>query len=449
MNIGTESVRIRATVGATLVAAVVVTIAAVVLVITLRESQFSAIDNTLELRATDIESLLDGGGTPLTVAVESDEDGFVQIVDGDGNVVAASANLGGQSLVTPTVGSMTATERIDALDETSFRVHRRVTDGDRRFTIVVGTTLEDLERNQRVLSGSLIVGIPLVLFVLAGLIWTVVGRALRPVEAIRARVTEIDGGQLDQRVPVPAAQDEIGRLATTMNHMLDRLQDAQHRQTRFVSDASHELRTPIAVIRHELEIALRTEGTDHWPEVGADLLEEDLRMERLVDDLLFIARHERPDTDADRSLVELVDVDDLVLDEVGRGHTAKPIDVSGVSAGQVRGNADNLARVIRNLLDNAARYATSGVAVHVASHDGVVTVDIDDDGPGVPDRDREMIFERFARSDDARGRMTGGTGLGLAIASDIVEQHGGTITVAHSPWLGGARFTVTLADART
>jgi signal transduction histidine kinase len=230
-----------------------------------------------------------------------------------------------------------------------------------------------------------------------------------------------------------------------MNEMLDRLEDARDRQANFVSDASHELRTPLAVIRTELEVALRSEGTDHWREVATDVLDEDLRMQRLVDDLLFIAKHEGL---ADRHERFLVDVDDLVLAELRRGSFARPVDASDVSAGQVRGNPDHLARVIRNLLENADRHAHSRVAVHVTSADGLVTLDVDDDGPGVPEADRELVFERFGRSDTARSRATGGAGLGLAIVNEIVTELDGQVTVSRSPWLGGARFTVSLPDAR-
>jgi signal transduction histidine kinase len=233
-----------------------------------------------------------------------------------------------------------------------------------------------------------------------------------------------------------------------MNEMLERLEAAQTRQARFVSDASHELRTPIAVIRHELEIALQTTGTEHWAAVGADVLDEDLRMERLVDDLLFIARHERERTDHAATGV-LVDVDDVVLTETRRGAITKTVDITGVSAGQIRGKPDEIARVIRNLLDNALRHARTTVALHVASGGGSVVVDVDDDGPGVPEADRDRVFERFARLDDSRTRTSGGSGLGLAIVGEIVADHHGTVTVTRSPSLGGARFTVTLPDART
>jgi signal transduction histidine kinase len=442
-----QSVRVRATVGASLVALVALAVAAVLLVSTLRQSQLDTVDRGLELRAVDIESLLDGGATPASVAVESEESSFVQILQPNGTVIASSSNLDGESAVAATGDAVRSTRSIPTLGDDEFRMYTRSTDGSQRVHIVVGTSLEQLEETQTALITSLAIGVPVLLALLATLTWIVVGRALRPVDGIRRRVDEIGAGQLGQRVPVPATHDEVGRLAITMNQMLDRLEDAHQRQARFVSDASHELRTPIAVIRHELEVALATDDDDHWRDTARDVLDEDLRMQRLVEDLLFIARHEHAPTNAVGS-TELIDLDDLVVAEARRQRKIS-VDLSGVSAGQVRGNPDQLARVISNLLDNAVRHASSQVAAHVTTDNGRVTVEIDDDGPGIPEAQREAVFERFTRTDESRTRDDGGTGLGLAIARDIVTAHHGTISAQHSPWLGGARFTITLPDARS
>lgn len=442
-----QSVRVRATAGASLVALVALTIAAVLLVGTLRRSQLDTVDRGLELRAVDIESLLDGGVTPASVTVESEESGFVQLLDPAGTVIASSSNIDGEGALTATGGNQRSTQPIPALGNDVFRIRSHTTDGNQRVTIVVGTSLEQLKDTQNTLTASLAIGVPVLLVLLAVLTWVVVGRALRPVDGIRRRVDEIGVGQLDQRVPVPATHDEVGRLAATMNQMLDRIEDAHQRQVRFVSDASHELRTPIAVIRHELEVALATDDAEQWRDTARDVLDEDLRMQRLVEDLLFIARHEHASTAA-LAPKELVDLDDLVATEARRQQRIS-IDLSGVSAGQVRGNPDQLARVISNLLDNAARHASSQVAAHVTTDHGYVTIEIDDDGPGIPETQLEAVFERFARTDESRSRNDGGSGLGLAIARDIITAHHGIITAHPSPLLGGARFTITLPDARS
>jgi signal transduction histidine kinase len=232
-----------------------------------------------------------------------------------------------------------------------------------------------------------------------------------------------------------------------MNSMLDRLEDANDRQARFVSDASHELRTPIAVIRHELEIALRGDGAD-WNVVAADVLEEDLRMQRLVDDLLVLARRDASVTPHDLTTLPLVDLDDVVLTEAHRVRSSKVVRTGGVSAGQVRGDADQLSRVVRNLVDNALHHAVSTVEIHLNGVDGTVQLIVDDDGEGVDEADRNTIFERFGRVDESRTRGNGGSGLGLAIVTELVAGHSGTIDVGKSPQLGGARFTITLPDSR-
>jgi signal transduction histidine kinase len=444
-----RSVRVRSTLSAALVVLVALVIAGISLVGVLRDTQIRTIDNALRLRAIDIESLLDGGAAPSTVTIESDEDSFVQIVDDQGRVIAASSNVAGQARLAPDGAPSFGSRVVAILGGEHYRVHSSRTDGAVNVTIVVGTTLEDVNKLVSVVGAALAVGVPLLLVMIASMVWIVVGRALRPVEAIRAEVADIGGRELDRRVPMPASQDEIGRLAATMNEMLDRLEESHHKQTEFVSNASHELRTPIAVIRHELEVALRTDDAEELRAAARDVLEEDLRMQRLVDDLLFMARHERPSALTAPTVQSAIDLDDLVLAEMRRQPVNKTIDISGVSAGQVRGNEDHLRRVVRNLLDNALRHAASGVAVHVSSGDGHVRLDVDDDGPGVRDDLRETIFERFARGDDARSRDEGGAGLGLAIVSEIVREHGGTVSVVRSPWLGGARFTVTLPDARS
>lgn len=446
MNSRLQSVRVRTTVGAAVIIAITLALAGWLLVTTLRTSQINSLDRNLELRALDIKSLLDSGASPETVAVESDEDGFVQILDETGRVVASSENINGEGPIAVGPPESTRTQNVPNIDDGEFRVHNHVTDGDPQRTIVVGINLEQVEETSEFVRRALLVGLPLLLLTMAAMIWIVVGRALHPVEAIRREVAGIGGRDLDRRVPVPASRDEIGRLAETMNSMLDRLEDANDRQARFVSDASHELRTPIAVIRHELEIALRGDGND-WNDVATDVLEEDLRMQRLVEDLLLLARRDANDAPHDLATKPLVDLDDVVLTEAHRVRSTKVVRTGSVSAGQVRGDAQQLARVVRNLVDNALRHAASTVEIHLDGANGHVQLIVDDDGDGIGEADRARIFERFGRADESRTRSEGGSGLGLAIVTELVAEHSGSIDVAKSPQLGGARFTVTFPDA--
>jgi signal transduction histidine kinase len=267
----------------------------------------------------------------------------------------------------------------------------------------------------------------------------VVGRALHPVESIRARVAEIGGsGRIDRRVPEPAGHDEVWRLARTMNEMLQRLQAAAERQRRFVADASHELRSPLASLRTQLEVSRDYAAR----RVGAvdDQLAEVERMECLVGDLLLLAK-----ADERRLVVRSrpVDLREVVLDEVERAGSRVRVrlDTAGVAAATVHGDREELARVVRNLLDNAVRYARDRVELSLAERNRHVELSVADDGPGVPAAARERVFERFARLDEGRARDAGGTGLGLAIVREVVVAHGGSVTVDSAP---GARFVINL-----
>jgi signal transduction histidine kinase len=289
-------------------------------------------------------------------------------------------------------------------------------------------------------------GVPLLVALVGAIAWFVVGRALRPVEAMRAEVAEITAQDLGRRVPVPRARDEIGRLATTMNDMLDRLQHSAERERRFVADASHELQSPLASSLADLEVALAHPESTQWEATARAVVADNERMTRLVGDLLFLAQSDNNGASQPRRT--LVDLDDVVREEVSRLRPPEGlvVDVSGVSPAEVRGDADQLARVVRNLLENAGRYARTAITVTVSTNGtGRTELTVADDGPGVPADQRDRIFERFTRLDDSRSRATGGTGLGLAIAREIVESHRGTIDLDESA--SGARFVVHLPAA--
>ena len=443
-----SSVRARATAGATLLFAAALAVAAVGLVIVLERTMVDNVDTALRLRAADIGALLEDGTQLDEVAIVDEEDSFVQVI-ANGAVVASSENIEGQGSITDAPPGTIATAESHPVGDSAFRVLvAPASTPSGSMTVIVGNTLEDVEGTIQVTLTTLAVGMPLLVLLAAAMTWVVVGRALRPVESIRAEVAEIGATDLDRRVPEPRTDDEIGRLADTMNEMLDRIESGTLRQRRFVSDASHELRTPIATIRHELEVALQHRQSADWPMVASDVLEEDLRMQRLVDDLLWLARH---DQDGGHHPAALVDLDEIALHVARRQATPEGvvIDASGIGAGQVRGDADDLTRVVQNLLDNAVRHAASSVAVVVGGDGaGRVHLHVDDDGSGVPVDMRPAVFERFTRSDEARDRDQGGAGLGLAIAAEIAAEHGGVLSVTDSR-LGGARFTLELADTRT
>ena len=277
---------------------------------------------------------------------------------------------------------------------------------------------------------------------LVGLVsWRIVGRALRPVDDLSREVADIGARDLARRVPESAGADEIAHLARTMNAMLDRLQSSTERQRRFVADASHELQSPLASSRADLDVALAHPGATDWAATATALVADNERMTRLVQDLLFLARADDGSAQVARGPVDL---DDVVLAEVARlrSRTSLTLDASRVSPVEVRASSDQLARVVNNLLENAVRYGRERITVELAAGGDDARLVIADDGPGVPPEDRERIFERFARLDSSRSRDTGGAGLGLAIAREIVEAHGGTLTLEPSEI--GACFVVRL-----
>jgi signal transduction histidine kinase len=310
-----------------------------------------------------------------------------------------------------------------------------------RYTVIVAASVEAQRDTVSTVTTYLLIGFPVLLLLVGAATWVLVGRALRPVEQIRSRVHGIGVEQLADRVPVPAADDEIARLAVTMNEMLDRLQAGQEMQRRFVADASHELRSPIASLMAALDVIVADSTGQSGQELHRVMQAETERMRRLVEDLLLLAK-------ADDSGLQLqradVDLDDLVDNELRRLHAAGGPEVEGVVPPvRVSGDADKLSQVLRNLADNAVHAAHSKVRLTLARHDGTATVQVEDDGDGVPESERDRVFERFVRLDASRDRGSGGSGLGLSIVREVVRGHGGTVEVTESP-LGGARFVVSL-----
>lgn len=307
--------------------------------------------------------------------------------------------------------------------------------------LLAASPVDDVRRSAETLRRVLWVATPLLLALIAAVAWFITGRALSPVLAMTRQVGRITTATLHERLPEPGTRDEIAALAQTLNGMLARLGEAVRRQREFVSDASHELRSPIASLRAQLEVALAHPQRADWPAVAESALAEGLRLEALVADLLLLAR-----LDEGAALPQgEVDLDDVVRAEVRRPRRLA-VDASRVGAGRVRGDAGHLTRVARNLLDNAARHARGRVEVSLVGEGNQVVLAVDDDGPGVPEAERERVFERFTRLEEARSRDAGGVGLGLALVRRIVERHGGTARVVESP-LGGARAEVRLPAA--
>jgi signal transduction histidine kinase len=392
---------------------------------------------TATVRAAEVTRVVESGGDAAAAAAD-DDDLMLQVLGPGGDVLAASPNAAGlPSLVRLSPGE----SRVIDVPFDDGRFLAVATSAGAGRTVVLGQSLDRVEETTRTLVTLLVIGLPVLLVVVAATTWRLVARALAPVDAIRVQVDTISASALDRRVPEPSTQDEVGRLAATMNRMLDRLEQGQAREHRFVADASHELRSPIAAIRQHAEVALA------HPELGNGLAgvayTESLRLQALIDDLLLLAQADERQSDLRR---RPVDVDDLVLAEARRLRDTGGIDVDthSISAAQVDGDPAWLRRMLRNLVDNAARHARHGIGLSLYERDGWAVLHIDDDGPGVPAADRSRVFERFVRLDDARVGVAGvAGGLGLAIVAEIVAAHRGDVEIGDAP-SGGARVTVRL-----
>ncbi|HEX6843836.1 MAG TPA: ATP-binding protein [Actinomycetota bacterium] len=429
-------IRSRVTLAATAVVAVVIVTVGAGITMFVSASLTDLVRDAVEDRLAAMVATAPRGGV-IEVTDPSEE--FVQILDG-GVLVATSAGAEGSVVANPAPGDAVVVGEIPGGDGRFLALSAALPDGRR---VVVGRSLSDADEATTAVVRALVLSLPVVLAAVAAITWRIVGRTLHPVEAIRAEAERISSDALDRRVPVPPGDDEIARLAGTLNEMLDRLHRWRDRQRRFVADASHELRSPIAAIRQHAEVAREHPGQTDTDELASLVLLEDDRLAHLVDDLLVLAR---ADEGASVSAVE-VDLDDVVLAEAARLRgEGSAVDTSGVGAGRVMGNPTQLERALRNLGENAARHARRRVALGVATRDRQVVVIVDDDGPGIREEDRSHAFARFVRLDEGRARHEGGSGLGLAIVQEIVRAHGGEVALAASS-LGGLRVEIRLPAA--
>ena len=361
----------------------------------------------------------------------------IQIIDGNDRVVTRSGSAPATALVPVTRFGAALTRGLsdDAVADDDMRVSgQRVETARGDYTVIVGGGSEAVEATTRTAALLFACGAPIVVLVASVASYQLVRRSLQSVEAIRSRVADISASDLAERVPEPAGRDEISALAGTLNQMLARIEAGHRAQQRFVSDASHELRSPLTTIISGLEAA-----QDHPELLNAELAQQTLlpeahRMRILIDDLLLLARAD------EKSLV--LRNDEVPLAEVADDEAARIRPESGcaitVTATPVRviGDYAALARVVRNLVENAARHALSRIDVNVTSHDGQAILTVSDDGPGIAARDRTRVFERFVRLDTDRSRSSGGTGLGLAIVAEVVAAHRGTVAVGGGPGQG-------------
>jgi signal transduction histidine kinase len=429
-----------------------------------RHSVLHSLDDSARQQAKDVAALAHSGRLPDPVPVGAGTAG-VQIVDDQGRVVAVSAGADRlTALLVPADVRAARAGQVKVIDGARLGtpdalrvVGYPVPAGNGRAagqTVLVAVSQAEATGSVRALAIATAVGGPVLLLAFGLVCWLLVGRSLEPVSRLRAGAEEIAAaGSADgRRLPVPPAQDEVRRLAETLNGMLDRLEDASLAQRAFVADAAHELRSPLSAIRTQLEVARRHPDSAPWDETAEGVLADTDRLARLVDDLLLLARGD--DGDAAGRRRELVDLS-AVAEQVAAGPWGVPVRVHldpAPAAGRVWADPDAVTRVLVNLVDNAVRYCRTGVDIAVRrpgppsppSPPGPdrIEVAVDDDGPGIDPADRERVFERFARLDAARSRADGGTGLGLAIVRRLVRSSGGEVRLEAAPGERGTRALV-------
>jgi signal transduction histidine kinase len=427
------------------VVAVASVLAGAVLLITARGILMDNITTAASDRMAQVLSAV-RGGQPIT-SPASDR-AVVQVLDAAGTVVDASPALIGAPPISsrrPVPGvRVSETRRLDIGHRALYRVlAESVTTAAGTRTVLVAESIDVVDDATEAMLAALLLGMPLLVIVVGTATFLFVGRTLRPVDAMRRQADTITARNLHSRLPVPGTVDEIAALAVTMNTMLDRIEAASAAQRRFVADASHELRSPLATIHANADL-LTAAALDPEPARSvARISTESGRMARLVEDLLLLARvddHSAAPRHRD------VDLDDVVYAARERIALERPdlAVIGAVAPVRVTGDPDQLHRALRNLVDNAVRHARTTVAITLAERDGLAEIVVANDGPPIPPQDRERIFDRFVRLDDSRSRDGGGSGLGLAIARDIVAAHGGSLTVAEAPSGAAMRIAIPL-----
>ena len=314
----------------------------------------------------------------------------------------------------------------------------------RVYVMVLPKTAEEIAQT----TDLLLLRAGLVGLVLIGAaVYFTVRRSLRPVEAIRVLTASVTANDPRERVTVPATGHEIAALATTINSTLQRLDDAAAQQRRFVADAAHELRSPLTTLLASLEVALAYPERTDWPTAATTAARQTRRLQALAEDLLLLARLDTRTPIAGPDTVDLAALASRLTEQYPLGERPLTLTCDSTDPAPAHGNPGEYERLLRNLIDNAARHAAHRIQITVRNEDAWVVLTVHDDGPGVPTEDAERIFERFVRLDDARSRDHGGTGLGLAISRDLAHRHQGTLTL--TPRTLGACFQLRLPRAPT
>lgn len=446
-------VRARVTFATAAVLAVIMTGGAVALVALVHQSLISSLDAAAVTRARDVSALLMQSAPQATFPTPVDDNSLVQAVNRANTVTSASTNVLGEppilsqppSVMRDTFVTLPTLPIGNELQ--SFRVVAHPTTlPSGPGWVYVATSLAQVDTATRTVGWSLAAALPILIAIVALTIRAAVGRSLKPIESIRRQAVAI-GSDPSQRVPVPESRDEVSRLAVTVNHMLDLLEASAVKQKRFIGDASHELRSPLATLRAQVDVALNPLTHSDALATLSSVQVQAVRMSSLIDDLLFLAH---ADEGRHRHNFDLVDLDEIVIDEFHRLEQFASVEVRLLSlqAARTAGRSRDLARLVRNIGDNAMRYASSTISISLKQVGADAVIRIANDGIPIPDEDRQRIFDRFTRLDPARSRSAAnrdsGSGLGLAIANEIAASHGGRIAAEPPEDGNGAVFVVTL-----
>lgn len=404
------------------------------------------IDNAIRARSDDAAALIRraeiGPTNPDDGGFAESEEGFIQVLTPDGRPLGGTSGLRGPALAPEDArrasrASTTIEHAVAGVDGTARMLARPVARDGSTLVVVAGASLEDRDDALSDLRTSFLIGGPMAVVLASGIGYVLASAGFAPMDAMRRRAKRISLTRSGERLPLPAAHDEVRRLGETLNAMLTRLEASIEQERRFVADAGHELRTPLAVVKAELETAIRNEP--HNPKVRVPMLaalEETDHLAQLAEDLLLIARA------ADGRLPvrrELLDIREVLAQTAARfadraGQQERAIRIDVACDERVPLDPLRVRQALRNLVDNALRHGAGDIRLSARQDGDALQLDVTDEGAGFPPEFVAHAFERFALGDPTRTRN--GTGLGLAIVLAIAQAHGGTATIVDTPSAG-------------
>ncbi len=449
------SIRLRLALLFVVASAMVLSLGAWLFVSVLSSSLLTSVDSQLAAQASHASSYIGAGShIPVTNLGANGPEYVVQVIDGSGNVRGSSADAPTVPIISAATVDQAKTHQV-LLTHTRDNEHERVLaqplPGRSGWTVIVGGSLETFDATMSRVTTELVIGCSLFVILAAGGSYLLARSALKPVERLRAEVSDLSVRDIPATLAVPRAHDEISALASTMNELLVRVRTSLERERSLVADASHELRTPFAILQGELELAQRPGRTrEELMATVTVAAEEVARLTRIADDLLLLSRGDQGQLPIQPQVVTVRDYLEEIMDHarpriLEHGMTCE---VDAPSSLRARIDPGRIRQVLDNLIDNSVRYCPRGslIEMHAGATDQDLWLEVADSGHGFDPTFLPHAFERFRRSDTSRSRDHGGAGLGLAIVSSIVGAHGGTVVAENRPD-GGACIRVTLRDA--